>query len=185
MLPHACATSPNIASFHLCTDVGTPLTAELALDWGWRSLHLVGITQSFTKFLPHACAANPNIASFHLCTDVGTLLIAELVLYQGLAVRTANLKHITVTHACAGILYNPFCHFCNLVGTLLTAELALDRGLAVSTAGGTHHAFAGHGSGFCILNDLAVTALELQRRGAVQRVLVLDLDVHQVRYGYV
>lgn len=66
-----------------------------------------------------------------------------------------------------------------IAGTLLTAELALDRGLAVSTAGGTHHAFAGHGSGFCILNDLAVTALELQRRGDVRRVLVLDLDVHQ------
>jgi acetoin utilization deacetylase AcuC-like enzyme len=65
-------------------------------------------------------------------------------------------------------------------GTLLAAELALDRGLAVSTAGGTHHAFAGHGSGFCILNDLALTALELQRRGDVTRVLILDLDVHQV-----
>ena len=38
----------------------------------------------------------------------------------------------------------------------------------------------GHGSGFCILNDLAITALELLRRGAVRRVLILDLDVHQV-----
>lgn len=66
-----------------------------------------------------------------------------------------------------------------IAGTLLAAELALDRGLAVSTAGGTHHAFAGHGSGFCILNDLALTALELQRRGDVTRVLILDLDVHQ------
>lgn len=40
--------------------------------------------------------------------------------------------------------------------------------------------FRDYGSGFCILNDLAVTALELRRRGAVQRVLILDLDVHQV-----
>ncbi len=63
-------------------------------------------------------------------------------------------------------------------GTLLTAELALQHGLAVNTAGGTHHAFPGHGSGFCILNDLAVTALELLRRGSVHRVLVFDLDVH-------
>jgi Histone deacetylase domain len=38
----------------------------------------------------------------------------------------------------------------------------------------------GHGSGFCILNDLAITALELLRRGVVRRVLILDLDVHQV-----
>ena len=47
--------------------------------------------------------------------------------------------------------------------------------------GGTHHAFADAGSGFCILNDLAYTATVLLQQGAVQRVLILDLDVHQVR----
>ncbi len=65
-------------------------------------------------------------------------------------------------------------------GTLLTARLALQYGLACNTAGGTHHAFPAAGSGFCILNDLAITAAALMREGAVQRVLVLDLDVHQV-----
>jgi hypothetical protein len=46
-----------------------------------------------------------------------------------------------------------------LPGTLLTARLALATGLlAVNTAGGTHHAAPGSGSGFCIINDLAVTA---------------------------
>ncbi|KAK9804901.1 hypothetical protein WJX72_010870 [[Myrmecia] bisecta] len=66
-----------------------------------------------------------------------------------------------------------------VAGTLHTAELALQCGLACNTAGGTHHAFPAYGSGFCILNDLAFTARNLQRRGAVQRVLILDLDVHQ------
>ena len=47
-------------------------------------------------------------------------------------------------------------------------------------AGGTHHAHRTHGSGFCILNDLAFTAEKLIRIGAVKRVLVVDLDVHQV-----
>lgn len=70
-----------------------------------------------------------------------------------------------------------------VAGTLLTAELALHHGLACNTAGGTHHAHAGFGSGFCILNDLAFTASVLLQRGAVQRVLILDLDVHQVRVG--
>ena len=65
-------------------------------------------------------------------------------------------------------------------GTLLTARLALRHKLACNTAGGTHHAFPDYGSGFCILNDLAVTARVLLREGAVQRVLILDLDVHQV-----
>eukprot|EP00892_Ulva_mutabilis_P003258 jgi/Ulvmu1/1303/UM011_0030.1 len=66
-------------------------------------------------------------------------------------------------------------------GTLLTAHLALEHGLACNTAGGTHHAQRAAGSGFCIINDLAITALALPRAsgGRVRRVLVLDLDVHQ------
>lgn len=66
-----------------------------------------------------------------------------------------------------------------VAGTILTAELALKYGLACNTAGGTHHAYPDFGSGFCILNDLAITAEELLKRGSVQRVLILDLDVHQ------
>lgn len=66
-----------------------------------------------------------------------------------------------------------------VAGTLLTAQLALKHGLACNTAGGTHHAYADAGSGFCILNDLAYTAAVLLQQGAVQRVLILDLDVHQ------
>lgn len=59
-------------------------------------------------------------------------------------------------------------------GTVLAARVALERGLACSTAGGTHHAFPAHGSGFCLINDLAVAA-----RLSAGRVLVVDLDVHQ------
>ncbi|BDA50809.1 Acetoin utilization protein AcuC [Coccomyxa sp. Obi] len=66
-----------------------------------------------------------------------------------------------------------------VAGTLLTARLALEHGLACNTAGGTHHAFPSAGSGFCILNDLAITAAVLLREAAVERVLILDLDVHQ------
>ena len=66
-----------------------------------------------------------------------------------------------------------------LGSTLLTAELALQHGMACSTAGGTHHAFYAFGSGYCIFNDLAVTARALKQRGLVRRVLIVDLDVHQ------
>lgn len=66
-----------------------------------------------------------------------------------------------------------------VAGTLLTAELALEHGLACNTAGGTHHAFPSFGSGFCILNDLAITADLLVKQEKAQRVLILDLDVHQ------
>ena len=64
-------------------------------------------------------------------------------------------------------------------GTVLTARLALEHGLACNTAGGSHHAFAGYGSGFCVFNDVAVAARVLLAEGLVERVLVVDLDVHQ------
>ncbi|NJL87017.1 MAG: histone deacetylase [Leptolyngbyaceae cyanobacterium SM1_1_3] len=64
-------------------------------------------------------------------------------------------------------------------GTILTAKLALQWGLACNTAGGTHHAFADYGSGFCIFNDLAIAARVLQKQGLVRQVLIVDLDVHQ------
>lgn len=64
-------------------------------------------------------------------------------------------------------------------GTILTAQLALKHGLACNTAGGTHHAFPSYGSGFCIFNDLAIASRVLQNLGLAQKILILDLDVHQ------
>jgi acetoin utilization deacetylase AcuC-like enzyme len=64
-------------------------------------------------------------------------------------------------------------------GTILTAKLAMQHGMACNTAGGTHHAFPSYGSGFCIFNDLAIATRVLQREGLAQRILILDLDVHQ------
>lgn len=64
-------------------------------------------------------------------------------------------------------------------GTRLTAELALKHGLACHLAGGTHHAHAEFGSGYCLLNDLAVTAAWAVESGMARRVLIVDCDVHQ------
>jgi len=64
-------------------------------------------------------------------------------------------------------------------GTLAAARAALRDGLAGNLAGGTHHAHRGFGSGFCVWNDLAVTARWLLAERGVRRVLILDLDVHQ------
>ncbi len=66
-----------------------------------------------------------------------------------------------------------------VAGTILTARAALKNGIACNTAGGSHHAFPGHGAGYCIFNDVAVAARLMQREGLVRRVLVVDLDVHQ------
>jgi len=62
-------------------------------------------------------------------------------------------------------------------GTVAALSRALDRGLGVHLAGGTHHAFADRGEGFCVFNDLVVAARALRARAP--RVLVIDLDVHQ------
>ncbi len=64
-------------------------------------------------------------------------------------------------------------------GTVLAAEAAIADGMAANLAGGTHHAFADHGEGFCVLNDVAVAIHALRGDSQVRRALVVDLDVHQ------
>ncbi|MFN8572969.1 MAG: histone deacetylase [Gemmatimonadaceae bacterium] len=64
-------------------------------------------------------------------------------------------------------------------GTCEAATRALDVGVAMNLAGGTHHAFAGHGEGFCVFNDVAVAIRQLQHSGRIRRAAVVDLDVHQ------
>jgi acetoin utilization deacetylase AcuC-like enzyme len=59
------------------------------------------------------------------------------------------------------------------------AAAAIADGVAASLAGGTHHAGTDWGEGWCVFNDTAVAARELQARGAVRRVLIVDCDVHQ------
>ena len=59
------------------------------------------------------------------------------------------------------------------------AAAAVEDGIAASLAGGTHHAGTSWGEGFCVFNDTAVAAREMQARGAARRVLILDCDVHQ------
>src|SRR5437762_7451354 len=67
----------------------------------------------------------------------------------------------------------------SVFGTVLAARAALEDGVAGNLAGGTHHAFGDRGTGFCVFNDIAVAARALQREGLIERVLVVDLDVHQ------
>ena len=64
-------------------------------------------------------------------------------------------------------------------GTWLAARLALQHGYAANSAGGSHHALADTGAGYCVFNDLAVAANRLIEEGDVARILILDLDVHQ------
>jgi acetoin utilization deacetylase AcuC-like enzyme len=63
-------------------------------------------------------------------------------------------------------------------GTCDAAAAALEDGVAAHVGGGLHHAFAGHGEGFCPLNDIAVAVRVQQRDGRIRRAAIVDCDVH-------
>lgn len=63
--------------------------------------------------------------------------------------------------------------------TIAAARAALTDGIGITLAGGTHHAYADHGQGFCVLNDAVIAIRVLQQEGLIQRAAVLDCDVHQ------
>jgi acetoin utilization deacetylase AcuC-like enzyme len=64
-------------------------------------------------------------------------------------------------------------------GTLGACLAAMEEGFAANLAGGTHHAFSDRGEGYCVFNDSAIAARAVQAAGLVERVVVIDTDVHQ------
>jgi acetoin utilization deacetylase AcuC-like enzyme len=64
-------------------------------------------------------------------------------------------------------------------GTLAAARTAVEDGIASNLAGGTHHAFADRGEGFCVLNDVAIAIRTLRHEGIINRAAIVDCDVHQ------
>lgn len=65
------------------------------------------------------------------------------------------------------------------MGTLHATKSALINGLGMNIAGGTHHAYSNRGEAFCMLNDIAISSNYLLNRNLAQRILIVDLDVHQ------
>ena len=64
-------------------------------------------------------------------------------------------------------------------GTIDCSLFALEHGVALNVAGGTHHAFRDRGEGFCLLNDMAVASNYLLHHRLTEKILIVDLDVHQ------
>lgn len=64
-------------------------------------------------------------------------------------------------------------------GTMKACEFALEHGVAMNIAGGTHHAYTNRGEAFCMLNDQAIGARYLQAKKLANKILIVDLDVHQ------
>lgn len=64
-------------------------------------------------------------------------------------------------------------------GTILAAQSALKDGFGCNLGGGFHHAYPGHGEGFCAIHDVAVAIRRLQADGGIRKAMVIDTDVHQ------
>ncbi|MCH7398071.1 histone deacetylase [Belliella sp. DSM 107340] len=97
----------------------------------------------------------------------------------------SKLKHLSLTKSeirktgfpLSGELVNREIHIMD--GSVQAALFALEFGVAMNIAGGTHHAFTDRGEGFCLLNDIAITANYLLGNNLARKILVVDLDVHQ------
>lgn len=96
-----------------------------------------------------------------------------------------DLKNLTLTPKAARKIGFPLSErlvereFIIADGTVKASEFALKNGIAMNIAGGTHHAYSTHGEAFCMLNDQAIAARYLQEKGLAQKILIVDLDVHQ------
>ncbi|MDX2150139.1 MAG: histone deacetylase [Bryobacteraceae bacterium] len=69
-------------------------------------------------------------------------------------------------------------YWLSAAGTTLAGRLALEHGVGYNIGGGFHHAFPGHGEGFCAIHDVAVAIRRLQKDGLIEKALVIDCDVH-------
>jgi len=125
----------------------------------------------------------------------GTLHPNELVEPSPAAIEQVRLVHTEdyVTRLCAGSLSAkelrrlglPWSEslvrrsFYATGGTIAAARAALVEGYASNLAGGTHHAFADRGEGFCVFNDVAIAIRVLRSEGLIRRAAIVDCDVHQ------
>jgi acetoin utilization deacetylase AcuC-like enzyme len=113
-----------------------------------------------------------------LCADVDVLRVHTLEYLE-------SLKNLTLDKRAARKLGFPLSE--QLVqrelriaqGTIEGCLKALDHKVAMNIAGGTHHAYTDHGEAFCLLNDQAIAARYLQHHQLAEKILIVDLDVHQ------
>lgn len=130
------------------------------------------------QLLHEGTITTENIFVPQPCTD-------EIILWTHDAVYFNKLKYQQLTpkeQRHIGFPQSPALFLRELIitqGTINCCLAALQNGVAMNVAGGTHHAFADRGEGFCLLNDMAVAANYLLRKELCKKILIIDLDVHQ------
>ena len=123
--------------------------------------------------VPRAALREPERAPRDALDRVHAAAYVDAVLHDGLT--TAKLRRL-------GFPWSPELPERSLrtvQGTIEATRDALATGTGLNLAGGTHHAFPGHGEGFCVFNDVAIAIRALQAEGRIARAAIVDLDVHQ------
>jgi acetoin utilization deacetylase AcuC-like enzyme len=130
------------------------------------------------QLLHEGLITQENIFSPSICTDEIVLLTHDAAYLQKLHAQTLTAKeqrHIGFPQS-AQLTQR---ELTIVQGTIDCCTYAYKNGVALNVAGGTHHAFADRGEGFCLLNDMAVAANYLLHHKMAQKIVVIDLDVHQ------
>lgn len=130
------------------------------------------------QLLHEGSITQENLFSPGRCTD-------EIVLWTHDAAYVTRLKEQTLSQKeqkHIGFPQSPQLtqrEFIITQGTIDCCYYAMENGVALNVAGGTHHAFADKGGGFCLLNDMAVASNYLLHKKLASQILIIDLDVHQ------
>lgn len=130
------------------------------------------------QLLHEGSISSPNIFAPQPCADEVVLWTHDKIYLDKLYEQTLSAKE----QRQIGFPQSPGLTLRELIitqGTIDCCFYALQHGVALNVAGGTHHAFADHGEGFCLLNDFAVAAHYLLHKNLVKQILIIDLDVHQ------
>ena len=118
------------------------------------------------NFVPAPCASQKEILLVHTESYLNKLTQGTLSVQEILTLELPYSKALVrASRICVG-------------GTILAARLALKDGICVHLGGGFHHAFADHGEGFCVLNDVACAAKFCLVHQKLERILILDCDLH-------
>lgn len=130
------------------------------------------------QLLYEAAIATENLFSPAPCPD-------EIILLTHTREYLDKLKNQTLSpqeQRKTGFLQSPLLTQRELIivqGTIDCCHFAVENGVSLNVAGGTHHAYADKGEGFCLLNDFAVAANYLLKNKLARQILIIDLDVHQ------
>lgn len=120
-----------------------------------------------TDFIPASAASDEDILLVHTKSYLNKLVQGTLSAQEIFTLELPYSKSLVrASRICVG-------------GTILAAELSLEDGVCVHLGGGFHHAFSDHGEGFCVLNDVACATKFCRLNQNIERVLIIDCDLHQ------